>query len=61
MKCGEWLLPISGKSVRVSDGEIISTDRGLRTSISEKLVSFYAKVSREYEKCAKALREVSME
>ena len=61
MKCGEWLLPISGKSVRVSDGEIISTDRGLRTSISEKLVSFYAKVSWEYEKCAKALREVSME
>jgi site-specific DNA-adenine methylase len=35
--------------------------RGMMTSISEKLVSFYAKVSWEYEKCAKALREVSME
>ena len=35
--------------------------RGMMTSISEKLVSFYAKVSWEYEKFAKVLRGFNWE
>ena len=33
----------------------------MRTSVCGNLVSFWAKVSREYENFAKVLREVSME
>ena len=61
MKCGEMAFSTSGKSASVSYGEIISTGRGVKTSITEKWFIILRDDGRQYEKRDAVLGEVSRE